>query len=110
MSEAEKDLGRKAGLMHARCTAPSEYLGIGAAADPHRASVSGHVTNVVCTPSTLPLLSSFSFVLVCLFEIRSHSSALVGLELTIILLPHQPPEFEIRGVDHQDWWKISVSF
>ena len=64
MSEAEKDLGRKAGLMHARCTAPSEYLGIGAAADPHRASVSGHVTNVVCTPSTLPLLSSFSFVLV----------------------------------------------
>lgn len=60
MSEGEKDLGRKAGLMLARCTTLSEYPGLGAVLVPHRASVSSRVTKRFMH-SILPYFASFTF-------------------------------------------------
>lgn len=109
VSEGETDSGRKAGLMLVRCTTPSEYPRAWSCRCPSQGvcqSVSSHATKVVCTLPFLCFLCFCLFVLVCLFEIGSHSFALVGLELTIILPPHQPPEFEIMGMHHEDWWEM----
>lgn len=92
MSEGDRNSGRRAGVMLARCATPSEYESLG---------LSCHSQNIcqwTCDQSSwvcsiLPSFSVFAFFFFfCfgLFVLKYHFVVLAGLEFIVILLPHQP--------------------